>query len=569
VITRRWQVNGELQEARFPALKPLLHVLREELGLTGPKEGCGEGECGACTVLLNGQPVTSCLVAAGQARDGSTIWTAEGLARLPLGEKIVAAFTRHGAVQCGICFPGMLTTAYALLRDEPRPDERRTREALSGNLCRCTGYSKIVAAILDVARQLGPAGERETTGWKPGLPPGEDPTLGVSPRAASLDRRAAPEAPAAAGIPVPEAASSESAGGGGAASEQTVSEPSAGAGRLSDPWEPAAFHAPRTLDEALDLRARCPGAVLLAGGSDWLVTWQAAAREPLLRGTPDRAGPGAPGESAPASSEPTAPAGKSAGSPPPPQQPVPRPPIVISLADIDALRGITAENGALRIGAGASVEELCADPALAAGAPALAAAARALGARPIRHLATLGGNLVNASPAADLAPPLLAAGARLIIARAGGARTIPLEAFYRGYKKIDLEADEVLTAILLPALAAGEREGFRKLGTRRAQSIAKVCAAVRVAVDAGQITAAAIALGSVAPTPVRLPRTEAELAGQRPSDGLWARVQQWVAEEIEPISDVRSNADYRRAMAGVLVTDLLQALTGSEPKAGA
>ncbi|MCK4412308.1 MAG: FAD binding domain-containing protein [Candidatus Eisenbacteria sp.] len=518
MITRQWQVNGEMREATFPALKPLLHVLREELAATGPKEGCGEGECGACTVLLNGQPVTSCLAAAGQVRDGSTIWTAEGLARLPLGERIVDAFMRHGAVQCGICFPGMLATTYAFLRDEPAPDDRSTREALSGNLCRCTGYSKIVAAILDVAREREPAGSRGRVGAQPGPPAGEDPTLETLDALETLETPPSPAAPRAASAPA------------------------------IDPREPAAFYAPRTLDEALALRARRPGAALLAGGSDLLVAWQAAAREPLLRGAPSRT-------ARPAADRPA----ETAAAEAPCQRPV-----VISLSDIDALRGVAEEDGVLRIGACTSAYELCTNPSLARGAPALVAAAHALGARPIRHLATLAGNLVNASPAADLAPPLLVAGAGLLIAKAGGTRKIPLEDFYRGYKETNLGPDEIVTVVLVPALVAGEREGFRKLGTRRAQSIAKVCAAVRVRLDAGRIDAVAIALGSVAPTTVRLPRTEERLRSERPTAALWERTRQWVAEEVHPISDVRSNADYRRAMAGVLVTDLLASLVCSE-----
>jgi aerobic-type carbon monoxide dehydrogenase small subunit (CoxS/CutS family) len=127
--------------------KRLVDILREDFGLTGTKEGCGEGECGACTVLLDGRPVASCLLTAEQAMCRRVL-TAEYLAETPLGKRIVEAFAEHGAVQCGFCFPGMLVSAWRYLTDHPRPDEAGARAAIAGNLCRCTGYVKIVGAIL-------------------------------------------------------------------------------------------------------------------------------------------------------------------------------------------------------------------------------------------------------------------------------------------------------------------------------------------------------------------------------------------------------------------------------------
>lgn len=151
-VQRKWVVNGEERQLRVPPLRRLLDVLREDLGLTGTKEGCGEGECGACTVLLNGQPVVSCLVAAGQVPDGAEILTVEGLEKTELGRRLQAAYVERGAVQCGFCIPGMLLSSYALLRENPRPDELAIREAHAGNLCRCTGYVKIVEAVREAAR---------------------------------------------------------------------------------------------------------------------------------------------------------------------------------------------------------------------------------------------------------------------------------------------------------------------------------------------------------------------------------------------------------------------------------
>jgi carbon-monoxide dehydrogenase small subunit len=144
------KLNGEEVTVQVKPSALLVEVLRDELELTGTKVACGEGECGACTVLLDGVPVNSCLVPALKAQ-GREVMTVEGLA--PLGElhPLQKAFVEHGAVQCGYCTPGMLMSAKALLDHNPNPTEEEVRLAISGNLCRCTGYAKIVEAILDAS----------------------------------------------------------------------------------------------------------------------------------------------------------------------------------------------------------------------------------------------------------------------------------------------------------------------------------------------------------------------------------------------------------------------------------
>ena len=139
-------VNGELHELEIPAQRTLLDVIREDLGFTGTKQGCGNGECGACTVLLEGEPVNACLVLALQA-DGKSITTIEGVSRGGALDPIQEAFIAKGAIQCGFCTPGMVLSVKALLDRNPRPDEMEIREALTGNFCRCTGYQKIVEAV--------------------------------------------------------------------------------------------------------------------------------------------------------------------------------------------------------------------------------------------------------------------------------------------------------------------------------------------------------------------------------------------------------------------------------------
>jgi carbon-monoxide dehydrogenase small subunit len=148
-------VNGERQEVAFLPHKTLLEVLREDLGLTGTKHGCELGECGTCTVLVDGEPVLSCLVL-GIECEGARIETVEGMATAAGPHPLQQAFAELGAAQCGYCTPGFLLTARRLLADEPTPERETIREELSGNLCRCTGYLKIYEAVeLAAARMRG------------------------------------------------------------------------------------------------------------------------------------------------------------------------------------------------------------------------------------------------------------------------------------------------------------------------------------------------------------------------------------------------------------------------------
>jgi aerobic carbon-monoxide dehydrogenase small subunit len=146
-------VNGQSVDAAVEPNRTLLQLLREDLGLTGTKHGCGLGDCGACTVILDGQPVNSCLVLAIQA-NGREVLTIEGLAENGKLHPIQQAFVDKGAIQCGFCTPGMILSAKALLDANPKPTEQDIRMAISGNLCRCTGYQKIVEAIGEAAEKI-------------------------------------------------------------------------------------------------------------------------------------------------------------------------------------------------------------------------------------------------------------------------------------------------------------------------------------------------------------------------------------------------------------------------------
>src|SRR5215467_15560490 len=149
----QFALNGKSTTLEVPNHRLLLDLLRDEIGLTGTKEGCGTGDCGACTVLLNGKPVNSCLIFSGEL-DGADIVTIEGLKIGPELHPVQEAFRQDGGAQCGYCTPGMLMMTTALLKEKDRPTEDDIRFALSGNLCRCTGYAKIIQAVQRAAEVM-------------------------------------------------------------------------------------------------------------------------------------------------------------------------------------------------------------------------------------------------------------------------------------------------------------------------------------------------------------------------------------------------------------------------------
>ncbi len=135
-------------------MRRLLDIIREDFNLTGTKEGCGEGECGACTVLLNGKPVTSCLVNAVQLESAEVV-TVEGVSETEIGQKLIACYDKTNAVQCGFCFPGFVVSSYYYLIHDGEPDLEKIKRALSGNICRCTGYTKIFEAVMMACELVG------------------------------------------------------------------------------------------------------------------------------------------------------------------------------------------------------------------------------------------------------------------------------------------------------------------------------------------------------------------------------------------------------------------------------
>ncbi len=449
LTTVRFTVNGLPVQVAAPGGRRLLDVLRSDLGLLVAKEGCGEGECGACSVLLDGALVNSCLVPVCQV-EGRAVNTVEGLAGDGRLDPLQDAFLETGAVQCGFCTPGMLLAGRAFLNSGTPPTDRTIREAIAGNVCRCTGYTRIVEAIAKAAERAG-------------------------------DVHVPARSVAAAAVPGP-------------------------SGVVPHDAPPAVT--PRTLAEALGLLADRPCRPI-AGGTDVMVG--------LADGAGDRR-------------------------------------TLLDLQALDELRGIRLGDGpqggpVLALGALTTYAEVRRSPIVAEHLPVLAEVAASVGAVQIQARGTLGGNVVNASPAGDTLPVLLATDAWLVLSSVRGERRIPAARFFTGYRATARAEDELLVRIEIP-LPPGRRVRFRKVGTRRAQAIAKVVVAVSWTDGDGAWHDVRVALGSVAPVPLRAAETEAILEGSVPTPALADRAAAAVAAEIQPIDDVRSTAAYRRLVAG-------------------
>ncbi len=155
IMKINFELNGDKVTANIPPYMTLTDLLRDEMGIQSVKKGCEQGECGACTVLVNGDPMASCIILAPQVK-GKRITTLEGLEKNALMIDLREAFIENGAIQCGFCTPGMLISSYVILRDNPKPSQEQVKIGIEGNICRCTGYTKIIEAVLDAAERIGP-----------------------------------------------------------------------------------------------------------------------------------------------------------------------------------------------------------------------------------------------------------------------------------------------------------------------------------------------------------------------------------------------------------------------------
>lgn len=237
---------------------------------------------------------------------------------------------------------------------------------------------------------------------------------------------------------------------------------------------------------------------------------------------------------------------------------IPPPEHVVSIFHLPELKSIQEEDSALVIGAAVTHAEIRDSALVQKHLPALAAAAATVGGAQIQARGTIGGNVANASPAGDLPPALLITDGVVVVASASGEREIPLTEFFLGYRKIDLRPGEVIMRFLLPKMPKGGRELFQKIGPRAAQAISKVMGACRVVMERKMIKSAAIALGSVAPTVVRLWDFESWLEGQKLDEDVAFEAEQHVAAAVKPIDDIRSTAEYRKWVSGRIVRGFLE-----------
>ena len=438
-------INGRPRFAEVHPMKRLLDVLREDFQLKGVKEGCGEGECGACAVIMNGRLVNSCMVSALKAC-GSEILTIEGLGSSESPDALQTAFVEEGAIQCGFCTPGMILAARALLERQQNPNLEDIKTALSGNLCRCTGYEKIYRAI----------------------------------------NRAVNEGYSKELKPVPTKMNCEAI-------------------EFGDD-EKEIFYSPRSLVEAIIiLGKRAHNVKIIAGGTDVFPDIKNNKYEITS---------------------------------------------AIDISKIPELRVITFEGKYIKIGSCVTNTEIM-ESFLRFDYPLLIQAASKCGAFAVQNMATIGGNIITASGAADMLVVLLALDAEVkIIGRELKETIYSLERFITGHRSTFLKEGELLKEILIKTKVKKRHEAFYKVGTRRALTLSRVSLAccLEKASD-GRVCHVRFVAGSMSPVPIRLRELERMLIGERIDEKLADSAASKASYSVMP----RKDSAYRKKVTGNLV----------------
>ncbi|APV50992.1 xanthine dehydrogenase small subunit [Betaproteobacteria bacterium GR16-43] len=465
----RFLLDGHVVEAADASpTTTLLQYLRGPLGRCGTKEGCAEGDCGACTVVV-GEPhgegmryraVNSCIRFV-PTLDGKEVVTVESL-RAPDGtlHPVQQALVEAHASQCGFCTPGFVMSLFALWLEREAVTREAAVEALSGNLCRCTGYRPILDAAMRM-HGLGPS-----THW---------------PKGTEHDARRRAQVPV---------------------DPQPVRTPG--------------YFAPRTIAALAQAYLEAPDSLLLAGGTDvglW-VTKQ-------LRDLPP----------------------------------------ILYLGDVAELDRIVEKDGALEIGAAASLTD--GYGAIVARYPMLAELAERFGSPPVRNSGTLCGNVANGSPIGDSMPVLIALGSEVVLRRGEQERVLPMEALYLGYRKSAMQPGEFVRAVRVPLPRADRHVATYKISKRRDQDISAVCAAFAFTLRGGNVEEARIAYGGMAATPKRAAAAEDALRGKPWSATSVRAAIEALARDFAPIDDMRASAAYRQRMAGALLERFHAQTTGA------
>ncbi len=462
----RFLIGDELRELeRVDPTMTVLDYLRLVERRVGSKEGCAEGDCGACTVALGRvqggrvryQAVNACILFVGQL-DGAQLLTVEDLKQGAAPHPVQQAMVDCHASQCGFCTPGFVMSLFVLYENQDGPlDAQRIDDALAGNLCRCTGYQPIVAAA---QRML------ERRGDHPGV---------FGERRDTVARL-----------------------------ETLVDDETLAVGD-----DGRRFYAPARLDALADLLLEQPQACIVAGATDvglW-VTKHLRVLDP-----------------------------------------------VVHVGRVRELSQVVDTGEALEIGAAVTYAD--AHAALAVLYPDMGELLRRLGGQQVRNVGTIGGNIANGSPIGDSPPALIALGARLVLRRGRGQRTLDLEDFFLDYGKQDRRPSEFVLKIIVPKPAEGLRFRAYKVAKRFDQDISSVLGAFALRLEDGKVASIRAAYGGMAATPKRARHAEAALAGKRWSEASIAAAMQALEQDFAPISDWRASAAYRMLAARNLLRRL-------------
>jgi len=459
-------LNGKPHSAP-PALAttPLLTYLRDKLGMRGTKDGCSEGQCGACLVAVSAEngasylPTHACIRLLGTLH-GQSVLTVEGIQGD--GEAngannlhpVQRAIVETSASQCGFCTPGFVISLYCLLASQHQPERDDIHYALAGNLCRCTGYR----ALLDAACSL-----------------------------VATD--------VASGLPAPAISVAQ-----------------------GSQFMASGFDSPRTLDELEACLAREPDARLIAGGTEVAVdVWRS-------RG----------------------------GFPP-----------LIYVGRVRELQQIHEHEDCLDIGAAVSMARVKA--VLVPQYPGLAELFRRFGSAPIASVATLGGSVAGGSPESDMIPVLIALGAAVQLRGNNGARSVPVEEFYTGYRQNLLSSGEYIASLRVPKASSGQQVRAYKVTRRFEQDAAVVLGAFNLCLNGGRVVSVRISYGALSRVPRRSLHLEQALANKALDPSVLEAVYEALSKDYDPETDFRASADYRRQIARHMLVKLIVELTGSDP----
>ncbi|MEA2104297.1 MAG: FAD binding domain-containing protein [Candidatus Cloacimonadota bacterium] len=449
----QFNLNGHETEIDVHPLKRALDILRDDFHLYGSKEGCGEGECGACTVLMNGKTVTSCLIPAAQLH-GKSVFTIEGIQDFAFFNDIQKAYEDAGAVQCGFCTTGFVMSTVGFLgnvEDFDKISDNEIKMALSGNLCRCTGYKKIIDAVRNLVKNK---------------------------------------------IQIPEKLIKNDL------KKNTQISPQ------------SHFIQPENLGQISNLISvnKNEKIKFLAGGTDMMVGEGRFSQDDLI----------------------------------------------ISLDNVTELGRITKNERYLSIGSAVSFSDILANKFVQDNFPILVDAIQTIGSPQIRHRATIGGNLANASPAGDSIPPLMVLEAKILLNNAADdeIRKVNMNDFFIAPGKSILKNGEFIQSIEIPFPQSDNQiHYFRKVGQRKSLTISKTSLALICKLENDRIENIKIACGSVAPTVLRLKRTEKFLIGKKVDNEIIEEAKEILQSEISPIADIRSTAEYRREITANLLED--------------